>query len=188
MVPPEVTEQVNQFPAWAGGVLFWLGMALILGYAAYIYFSGKGANFGWLSKLWAMLRQRWLQWRSAYRTWAATRLPTLQKAAGDVAEGRRPLSQWRVGSLDPTQQARYYYLSMVERAEQSGIPRRTSETPLQYAPRLAQQLEEKLEDKAAVQEVTEAFLQARYTRRPIGADQATKLQTLWQQIRQHLNL
>ena len=37
---PEVASQV---PPWLGGSIFWLFTALLLGYAAYIYFSGKGA-------------------------------------------------------------------------------------------------------------------------------------------------
>jgi hypothetical protein len=186
--PPDLPPPMTQMPPWVGGAVFWVAMALLLGYAAYIYFSGKGVNLGWLTTLWRMLLARWAQFRHAYQAWAATRLPTV-KNEGDGEQGRSGLGRWwQRRKLDPEQQVRYYYLSTLERAEQSGLVRRQAETPLQYAPRLAQRVEETMEDKQAVQTLTTAFVQARYSRRRIEATQIPRLQQIWQQIRQHLHL
>ena len=50
--PPPMIDQLPpataSLPAWAGGALFWITMALILGYAAYIYLSDRGVQFTWL--------------------------------------------------------------------------------------------------------------------------------------------
>ena len=46
----------------------------------------------------------------------------------------------RLRNLDPDQQVRYFYLSTLHRAERIGVPRRASETPSQYAPRLMREV------------------------------------------------
>lgn len=189
LVPPEAQPVTNPLPPWAGGVFFWLIMALFLGYAAYIYFSGRGVNLGWLKALWRMVLARWAEFRQAYQNWSATLLPTASQADAPENENRRGFGRWWQGrKLDPDQQVRYYYLATLEQAEQNGLPRRQAETPLQYAPRLAQQVDEKIEDKAAVQTLTAAFVQARYSRRSVEATQLPYLQQIWQQLRQHLHL
>ncbi len=188
-IPPEIPPATNQFPEWAGGAFFWIGMALLLGYAAYIYFQGRGFNFTWLKRLWQMLRARWQFWRGAYQTWLENRVPALARSA--TSEGgtrRRPLSHWRLDNLDAAQRVRYFYLTMLEQAGQSKTPRHASETPRQYAPRLAQQLEENPEDAEAVKMLTDAFVQIRYSKQEIDSAKLSTLQQIWQQIRRHLHV
>jgi hypothetical protein len=193
MPPPEMAQPAAQMPEWAGGVLFWTLMALLLGYAAYIYFSGKGFNFGWLSVFWRMLLARWGQFRGAYQAWIETRLPDSNQATGAVGAGRAPLSRWRQWrKLSPEQQVRYFYLTTLEEAGQHGLARRVAETPHQYAGRLVERLAEKSENPTEapdeVQTLTEAFVQARYSRRPIDPQALPKLQKVWQSLQQHLRL
>jgi hypothetical protein len=189
MPPPETAQQVAQMPEWAGGVLFWTLMALLLGYAAYIYFSGKGFNFGWLSAFWRMLLARWGQFRGAYQAWIETRLPNSDLPASAANGGRAPLSRWRQWrKLSPEQQVRYFYLTTLEEAGQHGLARRVAETPQQYAGRLAEHVAAKVEDPETVQTLTDAFEQARYSRRPIDPQLLPKLQKIWQNLQQHLRL
>jgi hypothetical protein len=189
-ITPEIPPATNQFPEWAGGAFFWIGMALLLGYAAYIYFQGRGFNFGWLKRLWQMLRARWQSWRGAYQTWLESRIPALATPEGEAGgkKKRRPLSQWRLGDLDPAQRVRYFYLTVVEQASQSKTPRRASETPRQYAPRLAEQFTEDPEDAEAVKMLTEAFVQIRYSKQDVDSAELSTLQQVWQKIRQHLQV
>lgn len=185
---PEVPPQVNNMPEWAGGAVFWVAMALLLGYAAYIYFSGKGFTFGWLNSLWLMLVARWRRLRGAYDVWIKTRLPSRQEEdAAGAGAGRIPLSRWRLGNLNDAQRVRYFYLTTLERAEQSGLPRHGHETPRQYAPRLTQQVEPTLEDPEAVQALTEAFVRVRYGKAQFDRAEVNRLQQLWQQLRKHLH-
>jgi hypothetical protein len=187
--PPEIPPQASAFPDWAGGAVFWLAMALLLGYAAYIYFSGKGVTFGWLTAFWRMLVARWRTFRGVYGTWIQARLPGLGGKPDDAApEARIPLSRWRPDKLEPDQRVRYYYLTTLERAEQSGLPRRQGETPHQYAPRLTERLGEAVEDPKAVQTLTEAFVRVRYSKGQIETTELSTLQRIWQQLRQHLSL
>ncbi|MEZ4661964.1 MAG: DUF4129 domain-containing protein [Caldilineaceae bacterium] len=137
-LPPADPTQV---PEWLGGVLFWGVLALILGYALYIYFSGRGINFAWLRRFWALLRARWAEMFGTYQEWQAARVRARANRQTDGETGAGLLSnllRWR--NLNPDQQVRYFYLTTLQRAEKAGIPRRSAETPLQYAPRLLEQL------------------------------------------------
>ncbi|MCX6044933.1 MAG: DUF4129 domain-containing protein [Chloroflexi bacterium] len=143
--PPPVVDaqpQVSHLPVWAGGALFWLIMALLLGYAAYIYFSGRGMNFAWLKALWQSLRERWLQWFGAYQQWQMTRVRAAAERADALNKaGDNSFGSWRQsGNLDANQRVRYLYLSLLHAAAQVGLPRAEGETPLQYAPRLAKEI------------------------------------------------
>lgn len=140
IVPP--AAQPNHLPVWAGGALFWVTMLLLLGYAAYIYFSGRGVNFAWLRALWQALRERWLQLFGAYQDWQEARIRTRRGATitPDAAEHDPFGSWWQRRKLDPNQQVRYLYLSLLHTAAKYGLPRAEAETPLRYAPRLAQEI------------------------------------------------
>jgi hypothetical protein len=133
----------SEMPPWIGGMFFWILLALLLGYAAYIYFNGRGFTFGWLWRLWAMLQIRWRMLFGAYRQWQATRLRAARAAGATQATGRRRswLDRLRRRDLSPDEEALFYYLDTLEQAKEAGLPRRPSETPHQYAPRLAVHLE-----------------------------------------------
>ena len=149
---PEAQAQASHLPLWVGGALFWVTMALLLGYAAYIYFSGRGMTFAWLRALWQALRARWLQWFGAYQQWQMTRVrEAARKAGAGGADERQDLAFWgKADNLSPSQRVRYLYLSLLHYAAQQGIARAQGETPLQYAPRLAQQVMQAQQDKLSV--------------------------------------
>jgi len=139
---PEAQAQAAHLPLWVGGALFWVTMVLLLGYAAYIYFSGRGMTFAWLRALWQALRERWLQWFGAYQQWQMTRVrAAARKTAGAGTDEGENLAFWgKAGNLSPSQRVRYLYLSLLHYAAQQGFARADGETPLQYGPRLAQQV------------------------------------------------
>jgi hypothetical protein len=183
-----------ELPPWTGGAIFWIIAALLIGYAAYIYFSGRGLNFGWLHQLWLMIRRRWGQMVGAYQDWQAAHV----RNAGndeDAPSGRRRsrLLGWLgYRGLDPDAQVRYYYLSLLEQAEQAGHARRDSETPGRYAPRLAEAVAESTTDEEADNEavytLTDAFVRVRYADDHIEAKDATEMRDLWKQLKRLLRL
>lgn len=147
----ELLPAANQMPAWAGGALFWVVMAIFLSYAAYIYLTDKGIRFTWLAAFWALLQARWRELFGAYQEWQQTRLRGSADEDELPAEARRKLFQrrrdWR--RLDPTARTRYLYLAMLEEAKASGIGRTEGETPFQYAPRLGHHMGRSTSDVAA---------------------------------------
>lgn len=155
--PPPPTEGL---PEWIGGSIFWVFIALLLIYAAYIYLSGRGVQFGWLRQFWLMLRMRWQELFGAYQDWQVARARSRKEKEEEEAGRslRDRLGAWlRLGNLNPDQQVRYFYLTTLRRAEKAGIPRHASETPAQYAPRLMQRIgEEKARAAAAAQEESHA--------------------------------
>lgn len=215
--PPPTLEALppaaSHFPAWAGGALFWFSMALILGYAAYIYLSDRGVQFTWLLTFWQLLRARWLALFGNYRHWQRGRLlKRAQQAEAASAPAKPHWSRrgldWR--RLDPTQQVRYFYLTILEQAKAKGLGRAAGETPTQYAPRLTAHLaaaaqstedDEVTEDKAAtkvgtavnneqlaVQKLTDAFMQARYSKQPLQKTESTILAQIWENLKVYLSL
>ena len=196
-LPPEAAAVL---PPWTGGLFFWLFAAILLGYAAYIYFGGNSSNFAWARRLWAMLRLRWLMLFGAYQQWQAARLRAQAERAGDAArKGGRGLPAWlNLRGLDPDRQVRYYYLALLHRAEEAGFPRKESETPLQYAPRLAEHLQEQGQEqgpeqstessRAAIADLTEAFVQVRYAGGHVAPDRLSRLKELWNQLKKTLKL
>lgn len=203
--PPPMIEQLPaaaaSLPAWAGGALFWITMALILGYAAYIYLSDRGVQFTWLLTFWQLLRQRWSAFWGGYRRWQRN---LVRSRTGDIAaDSEAPQVHWSKRGLDwrrldPTQQVRYFYLTTLEQAKARGISRTNGETPSQYAPRLAAHLSateadenlenQRAEKQQAVQKLTEAFIQARYSRRTLVTAESTTLAHIWEKLKVYLSL
>ena len=191
--PPPAFEALpqaaSQLPAWTGGMIFWIVMAIFLSYAAYIYLNDKGVQFTWLRTFWQLLRARWALLTGAYQQWHQTRVHT-QPGEGEESSQR---GSWRnVGRqrgwqhLDPTQQVRYFYLKTLEQAKEKGLGRKIDETPARYGPRLATNFTEQPEQAQAIEELTTAFIQARYTQKATSAAQATRIEQLWQKFKRFL--
>ena len=140
--PPAVMAPIFTLPPWVGGVLFWLGLALLVGYAAYFYFADKDRSLNWLRRFWLILVQRWaLLWR-AWRAWrpVAVRGGRAGDAGAELAvlPWYARLLPWRF--LTPSQQVRYLYFALLDAAARLQAVRRAAETPHQYALRLQAQL------------------------------------------------
>ncbi|MEM7127380.1 MAG: hypothetical protein AAF702_13690 [Chloroflexota bacterium] len=142
---PEPTPETTGPPPWLGGTIFWIIITLLLGYALYIYLSGRGVNLVWLRRFWALLIMRIRELFGAYGDWRATRNIFSRKGDNDegMADGTRPpgwLKRLRLSDLNPDQQVRYFYMTLLEEAQEAGMGRRHSETPNRYSPRLTERL------------------------------------------------
>lgn len=192
--PPPAPPQALVF---AGSAIFWSIAALLLSYAAFVYFSGKGMRLGWLAWLWDILR---LQGRQSWRAIRGWRPVSEAAASLHPAAQRRRL---RRRGLTPAEQIRYYYLTTLDRAQESGVPRSSAETPYQYAPRLAAHLPpdslpgsppepsagpiaDPAVDDEEVRALTDAFVAVRYAADDPTPSQATRLEAIWQHLRARL--
>jgi hypothetical protein len=199
--------------AWIGGALFWVVTALLLGYAAYIYFSGKGLHFERIARLWVLLKLRWRRIWQSFRGWRTAHFSKAPSVASSSAAGRGGWRAWlnrfNPRSLTPEQRVRYYYLAMLEEAARIGAPRRKSETPTRYAPRLIATLNSKdpapdlAEDSpeigpetvhepsldaahavgGEVEKLTENFVRIRYAGQVVEETEAGSLETTWQELK-----
>jgi uncharacterized membrane protein YidH (DUF202 family) len=179
--PVETTQAPVDMAPWLGGAVFWIIMALLLGYAAYIYLSGKGFQFGWLQAWWQRLRASWLLIWQSYRQWRVSAKTNEQgEEEVEVARWRNPLSWLRLRGMDPTQRVRYFYLSMLDQAGEQGIKRRPGETPFQFAPRLEEAV---ADEEQPVTLLTERFVEIHFASRPVPEEVVPYFEQIWQRIR-----
>ncbi len=130
----------------------------------------------WAGQLWQGTQARGRALRRAIRRRnGRLPLPAL------VSAPRRPLL--RLGALSPREQVRYYYLALVRRAAESGTPRRPAETPLEYLHTLAQAWPDQ---QADTQEITAAFIAARYAPHEISKARANQTKETWKRLRKVL--
>lgn len=190
--------------AWIGGALFWVVTALLLGYAAYIYFNGKGFHFERITRLWMLFKLRWRRIWQSFRGWRRARFskdPSSPPSAAGPKGWRAWLSRFNPRRLTPEQRVRYYYLAMLEEAARIGAPRRKSETPARYAPRLTATLdrgdstpdagetgaEPSLSSADAVGEgvekLTEDFVRVRYAGQTMEEMEVGSLEMIWRQLK-----
>ena len=187
--PPEMgtpqIEQVQQAeaPPWLGGTVFWIIVALLLGYAAYIYLQGRGVNF---QLLLAWLRQFLLGWRQigvAFNEWRARTLTPLEEEEGKSGRSRvrRWLDELMLGRLPPDEQVRYFYVSTLESAAEHGMRRRPGETPHRFQARLGEVVES--EDEEAAERLTAGFVRIEFARQSTEATAVPLLKRAWTQVR-----
>jgi hypothetical protein len=82
--------------------------------------------------------------------------------------------------LPPRELIRYFYLSTARRASQAGQSRAPGETPFEYRSTLDQQFPELEPD---LEGLTDAFVEARYSQRPVRREDALAVKPLWQRIK-----
>lgn len=133
-----------------------------------------------------------LAWQWLYRNAGRTR-DSLGRTLADgwqrlVArlEGKRILSRpgfISLRSLDPRRQIYFFYLAMIRRGGEQGVPRKPSQTPAEYAATLEKALPSAEED---IDSITKVFMEARYSQRSVEAGEARLVKTLWERIRRAL--
>ncbi|GAB4580498.1 MAG: hypothetical protein Fur0022_32390 [Anaerolineales bacterium] len=172
-------------------IVFWILFLLVCGYALVQYFR---QNKELLERLRRIPGLRWLTegiqtflewWRGATRTvremaaatWTRVRPPL--RGANPV-----PWNLIRPNRLPPRERVRFFYLALIRRGQESGIPRGPSQTPAEYANTLRQALPDA---EADVQELSDAFMQARYTQHPISEQRAGFVKKTWEHLRTILN-
>jgi hypothetical protein len=133
-----------------------------------------------------------LAWQWLYRNADKTRLSLSQAIAEGWEnllarlEGTRSLPRpgWiSLRSLDPRRRIYFFYLAMIRRGAEEGLTRRPSQTPSEYAVTLEKALPTVGED---IDSITEAFIQARYSRQIVDSSKAELVKTTWGRIRQAL--
>jgi hypothetical protein len=85
--------------------------------------------------------------------------------------------------LDARQRIFFYYLALIRRGGEQGLPRKASQTPAEYAAALDPALPE---IQPEIDSLTETFIAARYAPGPVEAPQVTRAQSLWERIRKSL--
>ena len=188
LAPPQVEAGAQSLavPPWIGGTIFWVILAILLGYAAYLYLQERGVTFGWLRRLWERLRQAWRGLWGEVASWRAALAPSAPTAE-EERQGRRAPRWWRrlqLGQMSASERIRYFYLTTLEQAHEQGVGRKPGETPLRYAPRLEDTIHE--ENEKPFSQLTDEFVEIQYAGRIFDDASASYAQRLWQRIQSAL--
>ena len=188
-IPPVVAQQEQQaalatLPRWLGGATWWLVVALALLLASYLLLRDTGLRvtrgrlrLAW-ERLWAALRGWGRQARALARTLPRS-LPG-RRAPARVQTAIPPWRFVRVAGLSPREQVRYFYLSALHHAADSGLRRAPTQTPQEFMAELQRAWPEGEDD---VQALTTAFETARYDASPIEPDRAGVVKSIWQRVK-----
>jgi hypothetical protein len=104
------------------------------------------------------------------------------KEDGGRIEARFQL--FRPGALAPRERVLFYYRSVLHRAARRGLPRHPTQTPYEYESSLAPHLPEAEED---VRGLTDAFVEARYSRHDVDRGKAEVARHIWRRVRAALH-
>jgi hypothetical protein len=131
-----------------------------------------------LRRLWAALG-RWLG------DWGAILKERVPRSLS-LPLGRRrrspgePFGFFGLGALSPRDQVLYYYLSILHRAARQGLPRRPAQTPDEYRAAVGPSLPEA---QGEMEHLTQAFVEARYSRHAVESKNARRVRADWQQVK-----
>jgi hypothetical protein len=180
--PPPAKFEPNLLTA----LIFWICMLLLAGYAVGLILQ---RNPGLVRALttrgplaWLLRQLGWL-WRDT-RDWAGQvgeRARALLRRP--IAIRPLPIPALRLSRLAPRELVRYFYRSTLRRAADGGLPRRAGQTPYEYGAILTQRLPEAGQDIA---ELTDAFVVAEYSPRPIDEAAARRARRPWERVRRRL--
>ncbi len=196
--PPQMPSMPEQAPSapvpwleFLKSLLFWAIFVSLVGYAFYHYIRQNQALmeklrkvrlFNWLAGTW-----KWLV--GVLHGWNAG-ISSAVQAGLERLRIRREFAQHRLAQrfvnprrLTPRQRVMFFYLAMVRRGSERGLPRQPNQTPAEYASLLRKNLVEVEED---VEAITGDFVEARYTRHDIAPDRAARVRQAWENIKRAL--
>jgi hypothetical protein len=189
--PPPETSAIGETIMMVMSSAFW-SIFVVIFILAILYFfrerkstlRGKSPASIWQQmKVW--LRDLWRRLLEGART-IRIQIPVRfsgEPEAEETQGGRRRWRFLRLGGLSPREQIRYFYLSTVRRAGERGVERESAETPLEFVADLKEgwpEVEQEVED------LTDAFLKARYSQNPITSSDVPEIKNNWKEVRREI--
>ncbi len=185
---PEATPYSNATFELIRSILLWGGLILLLVYSLIRFVRQHDSLLAALRRNritnWLVLAWQWL-YRNVDRTRASLTQAIAngwQRVVSRLGSNRLlPRPGWiSLRSLDPRRRVYFFYLAMVRRAGEQGLARGPSQTPAEYASHLEQAVPSVKED---IDALTQAFIEARYSRRNIDKAKASFVKATWERIR-----
>ena len=187
-LPPSAEAGANPWFEIIRSLTFWLVALAILGYFIKIYLADHPEIMQTLRRfrLVALLLKGWQQlWHflTGLARAGRTLLPQIKPAFPPQAnEGRDQDRAW-FRRLSPRERVMYYYRNVLDRAREKGPGRRPGQTPYEYQPTLEHLA---ADAQPEVQQLTEAYVQARYGSGQIDKRDLKMVKSWWQGIKRAL--
>jgi hypothetical protein len=194
MTPPQFNQVQTVVPPtpipWLEtlrAVVFWVIFGAVLVYAIKTYLLrnsllisslGRNSIIAWLM---AGLKSIWSWLLGVNRQVSATLAATFLKGRSILnASTDAETSEFaNPHSLPPRQKVIFYYLTLVRRSSQRGLPRKLNQTPLQFEETLRNSLPE-VENE--IDALTGSFIEARYSKHEIDGEKVNLLQEFWKRV------
>ncbi len=192
-VMPQLEEAARASPLLdsARAIFFWVVFLAVVIFFVSQYLRQHEEVLIWLRRIpgWRFISGIWI--------WLKSLLARTGKVISRVVEGGRTrikvISDNRRFAvqggyinprrLGPRQKIFFYYQTLIRRGGEKGIPRKTSQTPSEYA----QALENALPDaEVDIDQLTGAFVEARYSRHDVLSEDANRVKNTWERIRRIL--
>jgi hypothetical protein len=192
--PPLEVDPVFTSAGWwefVKSLAFWVVFLGVLIFAAVQYLRQHEEAMQALRKLpgWIFLERAW-QWFAGMFLSTREGISRMMAAGQERLRNRQAAARKLFGrgltnlrGLDPRQRVTVFYLALVRRGAESGLPRSPAQTPYEYAARLEEALPTAGED---IQALTEAFIEARYSSRPVQPEKANLAKAIWERVRKAL--
>jgi hypothetical protein len=183
---------VNPWLQVLAAIGFWVGLFVLVGLALWHYvhqnheLAGKLQAvpiFRWISDFWGWLLNALRGFGNEVKI---TFNEGVEKFRGRFTWSKAG-SEWNYLSLrklNAREKIIFYYLALVRRGEEEGLPRQKFQTPSQYSDLLKGELP--LEAKPNLETLTENFLEARYSSHSFAEQDVNLVQRAWKEIRSAL--
>lgn len=191
MPPPPPTQTGAPLAEFIKSLIFWLIFLGVVGFSLVYYLRQNQELLDSLRQL--PLIGRLIEWGQRFWRWlggvnetltAEIRqgLRRLQERQGRVAaQGRRRFVNLR--RLSPRERVLFYYLALVRRGSESGLNRKPGQTPYEYSRSLRERVPEVDHD---LEEMTESFVEARYSRHDVTDQSVSIVKRAWERVRRAL--
>lgn len=178
--PPSQIPDTVSSPSILPALIFWLCMALLAGYAIWLVFQrypGLRKIFSWGPFVW--LATRWKQASQTTRAWIDFAQERFADRFGNETPAQQAKLRLHLRSLTPRNLLRYFYYSVLRRAEESGVPRQPAQTPSEYVQSFQ---EAQTELAPEFTQLSEAFIKAQYSNTSINKQDVKEIEGLWKKI------
>ncbi len=159
---------------------FWVAVAIAIYLILRAYWRNRQTSGLWKT-LSEVLQEWWHGLLALLRSWRGrVHIPKRRRAEKRSVQAAATPSWWqRWQARTPQERVRRFYLALLERAAQAGLARRPDQTPYEYAQRLKPRLSE---EEDALSTLTQAFVEARYSRRTFEPKEVSLLRRVWRRL------
>jgi len=199
-LPQVEAIEINSLPAVIRSILFWAILVGVASYLLYYFIKIRRQDISQAMRLplvaWLANIARWVRdWLSSFGRQARGALQAGVQRLRRTAQPAEQPPAWRYASLrrlTPRQRVVFYYLALVRRGAESGLPRQPAQTPYEYAeqvraamasgrlPAGTRPAEQELGD---LENITDGFLEARYSLHEVTDQQAGGVKESWQRLK-----
>ncbi|MBE2222747.1 MAG: DUF4129 domain-containing protein [Anaerolineae bacterium] len=189
--PPQVAPliETSETLQYIFSSAFWaiVIVACIIAFAFFLRDRGIKLDNAFLQRTWLTLKLWWQQLRQGINEQMQDIQGGLQSLftpkSTEETKKQPPWHFVRVNALSPREKVYYFYLSTVKRADQKGVSRQKSETPLEFADDLKATWPDAEKE---IEELTGAFLQARYSPDSIEEEDVIPVKNQWKRLKTNL--